>query len=90
MAKWLSILRQSFRDVVLMGFGAWIIWKQVYATSPNPYLAVIGFAFMVPSARAAIFTILSGPGSSSESSPPPPVQLPPSSSKGENDGPNGH
>jgi hypothetical protein len=68
--KWLTILRNGLRDVVLLGFGAWIIWKQVYALNPNGYLALIGFALMVPSARSAIIKILSEPGSSSSSSPP--------------------
>jgi hypothetical protein len=69
--KWLSILQRGFRDVILLGFGAWIIWKQVYAVNPNGYLALIGFALMVPSARSAIIKLLSEPGSSSSSPPPP-------------------
>jgi hypothetical protein len=68
--KWRSTLQQVIRDLPTTGFGAWIIWKQVYATNPNAYLALIGFAFMVPTARAAIITILSTPGQSSSSSPP--------------------
>lgn len=79
--KWLSILQKSFRDVVLLGFGAWIIWKQVYAVSPNGYLALVGFGLMVPSARSAIIKILSEPGSSS-SSPPPPQESHSSKSSG--------
>src|SRR5450756_16850 len=70
-AKWLSLIRQSIRDVLLLGFGAWIIWKQVYAATPNPYLAFVWFGCMFPSARSAISTILSVPGQSSESSQPP-------------------
>jgi len=67
--KWLlSGLRQNFRDVVLTGFGAWIIWKQVYSQNPNGYLALIGLAFMLPSARAAVISILSEPGPSLPSS----------------------
>jgi hypothetical protein len=80
--KWLTIVQQSFRDVILMGFGAWIIWKQVYAQNPNGYLAIIGFACMVPSARAAIIAILSEHGPSSPSPPPPQLPPPPSSPPG--------
>jgi hypothetical protein len=67
--KWLTILQQGFRDVVMLGFGAWIIYKQVYAVSPNAYLAAIGFACMFPAARSAVVTILSAPGQSLPSSP---------------------
>lgn len=80
-AKWLTILRKNFRDVVLLGFGAWIIYKQVYALNPNGYLALIGFGMMVPSARFAITKILSEQSSSSSSSDSPP-ELPPASSSG--------
>lgn len=76
--KWRQFLQNGLRDVILMGFGAWIIWKQVYAVNPNQFLDVIGFAMMVPSARSAIIKILSEPGSSSESSDPP--EEPPSHS----------
>jgi hypothetical protein len=67
--KWLTILQQGFRDVVMLGFGAWIIYKQVYAINPNAYLAAIGFACMFPAARSAVVTILSAPGQSLPSSP---------------------
>jgi hypothetical protein len=77
--KWLSTVRRSFRDTVLMGFGGWIIYKQVYAPDPNGYLALIGFACMVPSARAAIISILSETGQSSGSAPSQ-GELPPASS----------
>ena len=80
--KWQSILRQNLRDVVLLGFGAWIIWKEVYAAAPNTALILAGFGCMVPSARAAILSILSEPGSSSES-PAPPQQRPSQSSHSE-------
>src|SRR5882762_5659282 len=69
--NWLSILLKGFRDVFLLGFGAWVIWKQVYALSPNGYLAAIGFGMMVPAAGTAFIKILSEPGSFSSSSPPP-------------------
>src|ERR1700756_5173581 len=68
--NWLSILQKGFRDVFLLGFGAWVIWKQVYAPIPNGYLAAIGFGMMVPAAGTAVIKILSEPGSSSSSSPP--------------------
>jgi hypothetical protein len=69
--KWQSILRQNLRDIVLMGFGGWVIWTEVYTKIPNGYLILVGFGCMVPSARAAIISILSEPGSSSGSSHPP-------------------
>src|SRR6266478_1985887 len=76
--KWQLVVQRVIQDVPMMGFGAWIIWKQVYATSPNGYLALIGFACMFPAARSAVITILSLPGQSSSPSPPPPE--PPSKS----------
>lgn len=81
--KWHSTLRKNFRDIVLMGFGGWIIWKQVYSLNPNGYLALVGLACMIPSGRAAIISILSEPGSSSHSSPSAPEEpRPPSISNG--------
>jgi hypothetical protein len=53
--------------MILLGFGMWVVWTQVYAKSPNGYLILVGFGCMVPSARAAIISVLSGPGSSSSS-----------------------
>lgn len=67
--KWQQILRHIVQDYALTGFGAWIIWKQVYAVTPNAALAAIGFACMFPAARAAVLTILSAPGQSSQSPP---------------------
>lgn len=78
--NWLSIMQKGFRDVFLLGFGAWIIWKQVYALSPNGYLAAIGFGMMLPAGGSAIFKILSEPGSFSSSSPPQEDLRPPKSS----------
>lgn len=72
--KWDSILGRIVKDYPVTLFGAWIIYKQVYATDPNGYLALIGFGCMFPAARAAISTIWSTPGSSSSS--PPPEQEP--------------
>lgn len=73
--RWLlKGFRQNFRDVVLTGFGGWIIWKQVYAVTPNGYLALVGLACMLPSGRAAIISILSEPGPSWRSSPSAPEQ----------------
>ena len=87
--KWQSILRQNFRDVVLMGFGAWIIWTEVYTKAPNGILILVGVSFMLPSARVAIISILSEPGSSSASSPPPESQLPPPSQLSSHEGTDG-
>lgn len=67
MLKWQATLRRVVQDVPMVLFGAWIIYKQVYAANPNGYLALIGFGCMFPAARSAIATILSGPGSSSSS-----------------------
>jgi hypothetical protein len=80
--KWRQMLQHVIRDYLPMGFGAWIIWKQVYAVNPNGYLALIGFGCMYPAARSAIATILSAPGQSSESPPQPPEPPLQSSSSG--------
>lgn len=69
--KWLTILQRLFYDVFLLGFGTWIIWKQVEATTPNVLLGAIGFGMIFPAARSAITSILSGSGLSSSSSQPP-------------------
>jgi hypothetical protein len=66
--KWYKQIRPNLRDIGLTGFGAWIIWKQVYAPNPNGYLALVGLACMIPSGRAAIISILSEPGPSLPSS----------------------
>lgn len=63
--KWYEKVRSGFRDTILLAFGLWIIWTQVYAKNPNGYLILVGFGFVVPSARAAIISVLSAPGSSS-------------------------
>src|SRR5690349_22595015 len=85
--KWRSVLPRIVQDYAMPGFGAWIIWKQVYSISPNGYLALIGFACMFPAARSAVLTILSLPGQSSSS---PPQQedssLPPSRQGGTGEG----
>jgi hypothetical protein len=72
--KWAQILWQLIRDVVLTGFGVWVIWKQVYQAHPSAELLVVALGCIAPAARTAITTVLSGPsapGSSSESPPPP-------------------
>jgi hypothetical protein len=73
--KWLSILWQLMRDVLLTSFGVWIIWKEVEAAVPNTALLVVALGCIAPAARTAVATILSGPGSSSES-PAPQEELP--------------
>jgi hypothetical protein len=80
--KWLSITWELIRDVGLTGFGVWVIWKQVYAPAPDPALLVVALGCIVPSARSAIITVLSGPGSSS-GSPHPPAEQPSSPSHSE-------
>lgn len=74
MKSWIK-LWEGLRDVGLTGFGAWIIWRQVYAPSASVPLIILGGALMVPAARAniaALLPILLGTPESSSSSPPPP------------------
>jgi len=64
----------AVRDVGLTGFGAWIIYRQVYSMSVSIPLIIVGAGLMVPAARAniaALLPILLGTGESSASSPPP-------------------
>jgi hypothetical protein len=85
--KWISILRQLIRDVLVPGLGAWIIWKQVEAAAPSTPLLIFAAGCFWPAARSAIIAILSGPWSSSESrelpEEPPPPPLPPGGGTGE-------
>jgi hypothetical protein len=74
--KWLSILWQLIRDVLLTGLGCWIIWKEVESPVPDTALLVVALGCIAPAARTAVAAILSGPGSSSES--PAPLEEPPS------------
>ena len=74
--KWYQILWQLMRDVLLTGFGVWVIWRQVLAPEPNGTLLAVALVCIAPAARSAVTTVLSGPGSSSESREPP--QEPPS------------
>jgi hypothetical protein len=81
--KWLQILwQQLVRDVLLPGLGAWVVYKQVYAAVPNPYLLAFAAGCFWPAARFALTTILSGPGASSESPAPPGEPSSPSSRPG--------
>ena len=80
--KWLSILWQLIRDVLLTGFGVWVVWKQVEAAEPNTALLVVALGCIAPAARSAVSTILSGPGPSSESPAPQEEQPSPSSPQG--------
>ena len=78
MKSWFKVW-EPLRDVGLTGFGAWIIWRQVYAPSPSVPLIILGGALMVPAARAniaALLPILLGTGESSSSSSSPQA-LPP-------------
>ena len=64
---------EVLRDVGLTGYGAWIIWRQVYSLNVSIPLIILGGALMVPAARANILALLlHGTGESSSSSPPPP------------------
>lgn len=65
--KWVDLLWQLVRDVLLTGLGAWIIWKQVESPVPDTALLVVALGCIAPAARSAVATVLSGPGSSSSS-----------------------
>ncbi len=75
MNPWLKAWEKGWsviRDIGLTGYGAWIIWRQVYATSPYIPLIILGGALMVPAARANILALLvhaTGESPSSSSSP---------------------
>lgn len=72
MNPWLKAW-ELIRDVGLTGYGAWIIYRQVYSLSVSIPLIILGGALMVPAARANILALLvRGTGESSSSSPPPP------------------
>lgn len=76
MKSWLKAW-ELLRDVGMTGYGAWIIWRQVYSLDVSVPLLIVGGALMVPAARANILALLlRGPGESS--SPPPPPPEPPS------------
>lgn len=83
--KWLTILWELMRDVVLTGLGVWIIWKQAESAAPSAELLAVALTCIVPAARSAVTTVLSGPGSSSSASrphaEPPPPSLPASPSE---------
>jgi len=88
MKSWLRAW-EPLRDVGLTGFGAWIIWRQVYAPSPSVPLIILGGALMVPAARAniaALLPILLGTSESSPSSSSPQAQPPGPSSHQEGTG----
>lgn len=88
--KWVPILRQLIRDVLLPCLGGWVVYKQVYAAVPNPYLLAIAAGCFWRAAQSAITTILSGPGQSSASpesqEEPPPKSLSPGGGTGEQRG----
>lgn len=69
--KWWLTAWQLIRDVLFTGLGAWIIYRQVYAAAPSPYLLLFAAACFWPAARSAVTTLLSGPGSPSELPRPP-------------------
>lgn len=84
---WLSRLWAVTRDVVLTGFGAWVIWRQVLAAVPDPYLIFAGLALASPAAADKLRAIISGGGSPGPPSPPPSPARSPGSSGGGDDGP---
>ena len=72
MNPWLKAW-ELVRDVGLTGYGAWIIYRQVYSMSVSIPLIILGGALMVPAARANILALLvHATGESSSSSLPPP------------------
>lgn len=72
MKSWLRAW-EVLRDVGLTGYGAWIIYRQVYSLNVSIPLIILGGALMVPAARANILALLvRGTGESSSSLPPPP------------------
>ena len=87
--SWRKVIQHGFRDAILFPFGAWIIYKQVYAVQPIWWLGAIGFGCMVPAARYAIASIFFGLASSSQSSSQPqlPSSRPTSSGEGHDEKP---
>lgn len=78
---WLSRLRDIARDLVLTGFGLWVIYRQVLAPVPNVWLIFTGIALASPAGAERLRRILaSGNGSSGQPSPPPPSAPSPVSS----------
>lgn len=75
MSPWLRAW-ELLRDVGLTGFGAWIIYRQVYSPSVSVPLIIVGGALMVPAARANILALLVRGTGESSSSPPPSGELP--------------
>jgi hypothetical protein len=65
---------------VLTGFGLWVIYRQVLATTPNVWLIFTGVAFASPAAFERLRRITgSVSGSSGSSSPQPPPAPSPAS-----------
>lgn len=85
--KWLTILRQLIRDVLVPGLGAWIIWKQTEVAVPSTPLLIFAAGCFWPTAQSAIISVLSAPWLSSGSREPPeeqpPESLPPGGGTGE-------
>jgi len=76
--EWLTRLGRAFRDVVLTGFGLWVIYRQVLAPAPSVWLIFTGLALASPAAAERLRRIIaSGNGpSGSPSLPPPPAPSP--------------
>ena len=77
--KWISILRQLIRDVLVPACGAWIIWKQTEAPVPSTPLLIFAAGCFWPAAQSAIIAILSAPSLSSRPPEPPEEPSSPSS-----------
>lgn len=65
--KWKKLAQGVLRDAVLLCFGGWVVYREVYSVTPNNFLILVGFALMVPSARVAVLSVLSGLSESSSS-----------------------
>ena len=71
--EWLKALGRFLRDVVLTGFGLWVIYRQVLAATPNVWLIFTGLALASPAAAERLRRMLvSGNGPSGSPLPPPP------------------
>lgn len=75
MKSWIKVW-ELLRDVGMTGFGAWIIYRQVYSLNVSVPLLIIGGALMVPAARANILALLLHATGESSSSPEPPGDRP--------------
>lgn len=60
---------ELIRDVLLTGFGIYLVQQQSFSAHPSAEIIVVGMAFAIPSARENLKALLGG-SSGSPSSPP--------------------